>query len=985
MRHVERITVNNARRFGENVEIDFGAGATIILAPNGTGKTTIFEVVEYVLTGHIKRLEKSLDTIIRDGLSEMSARLDFANRKYCQAIYRRDGNSERSGNYRDLFTVEDELSVPYLFRLTHFLEQRSNEWFIDKNDRDAGDYLSQLPIGKELQIVQSKRQGLLTAVRRTEVMASEKLSGAKKELSEFEGLINRRDALTTEVKLTPLKEIIEETLSISKLIDYEEYKGESNLTQINLYFEKTKVSLKQKREKVDDLNIKLNVLRKRIDLYFSNLKAINDKQSYIDKNKQIILKLSTDIEKVKGNLEIKKKAFDDLQSEIKKLSSFKSKFEENDRLQIQLKELEVIRKKNEEDLNKLKESLEETSKYLKNNERIIDQHRLYEKSINDNKNLLNKIERKKDLQMKWQTFSNINKKIIENNIPNLENLKNNYQKAKQNIDKNVLAAENKYLNKKNNLESLNNASGAIQEAVSIIRKNLDENQKNCPVCQAIYKPEDLAKRIEDSLNRLNPAIPRAIEEEKKSLFVLQKAKEEQGKIDQMIQDVTSKLRLENNMLEANRKDIFENIQPQFPGLMTPEDAHLFIEDQVLEITSIIKDLKDKKNQLEPHDDIDKIDNAKLKKSEEERAISDLVNKIKQLKIDIGEVNLKIINIDESLGDEQRDIVLNTLSTKLSTEKETQKNIDDLETILQKKQTKLKEYDDICLNESEAISKMKSIQEGVIAEWKQAGLEGLPNLEILESKRNALIIDIEELENASNSSNTIEQKIANWGAAERYKEINEEVKRLIGNNSEDKHLEILKAKVSKSNFDLQNINEKRDALNLFFDNIRLEYDKVHQELDEVNEPWKGLLKRIVINPLIANAPLLSNKISRNRLTTKTSGVIHNKNTDIADIASEAQLADLQLTLMLTMANRYQWTPWRALLLDDPAQHHDLVHASSLFDVLRDYIVEFDYQVMMSTHDSVQARFFQRKLENEGIDSKIYQLVNRSGGVTAERLI
>ena len=136
---------------------------------------------------------------------------------------------------------------------------------------------------------------------------------------------------------------------------------------------------------------------------------------------------------------------------------------------------------------------------------------------------------------------------------------------------------------------------------------------------------------------------------------------------------------------------------------------------------------------------------------------------------------------------------------------------------------------------------------------------------------------------------------------------------------------------------------------------------------------------------AKVELLSNKISRNKLTAKTSALIHDKNTDIAHIASEAQLTDLQLTFMLAMANRYQWTPWKALLLDDPTQHHDLVHASSVFDVLRDYIIEFDYQVMMSTHDSIQAKFFQRKLENEGVQSKIFLLVDRSGGVTAERII
>ncbi|MCI5224389.1 MAG: hypothetical protein D3924_17410 [Candidatus Electrothrix sp. AR4] len=57
---------------------------------------------------------------------------------------------------------------------------------------------------------------------------------------------------------------------------------------------------------------------------------------------------------------------------------------------------------------------------------------------------------------------------------------------------------------------------------------------------------------------------------------------------------------------------------------------------------------------------------------------------------------------------------------------------------------------------------------------------------------------------------------------------------------------------------------------------------------------------------------------------------------------------------------KWIPWRALLLDDPTQHHDLVHASSVFDLLRDYISDLGFQVMLSTHDSQQANFFRRKL-------------------------
>ncbi|MDE7312609.1 MAG: hypothetical protein K2N87_13470 [Eubacterium sp.] len=105
--------------------------------------------------------------------------------------------------------------------------------------------------------------------------------------------------------------------------------------------------------------------------------------------------------------------------------------------------------------------------------------------------------------------------------------------------------------------------------------------------------------------------------------------------------------------------------------------------------------------------------------------------------------------------------------------------------------------------------------------------------------------------------------------------------------------------------------------------------------------------------------------------------------MAEIASEGQIADLQLSFMLAMANKYSWTPWKALLLDDPMQHHDLVHISSVVDVLRDYIADSGYQVMLSTHDLLQADYYARKFKNDGIKYKIYQLVAEKGGVSAER--
>ena len=643
---------------------------------------------------------------------------------------------------------------------------------------------------------------------------------------------------------------------ISKLIGCEEYKDEPNFAQINSYFEKTRISFKQEKEKKIDLNIRLNALKERTQLYSSNLKLLTEKQTVVSEHSLKIATLSPIIEQTKNDLQSIKVDLFNLQSEITKLNSIKSMYDEMDQQQshIKLKMSELEQKKKE--LSQLKKLFEATVEYLKKNEWIRDQHKLIEDSISEMRNLLNQNEIKKDFQKQWQNFSDLTKDILKIKMPVLEKRINDYQESKSRLDHEVSEAENKYLMKKSYLESLNEASGAIQEAVSTIRKNLAENQKSCPVCQAVYEPEDLVELIENSLNKLNPAIPHAIEEEKKALTVLEEAKEKLGQENRKLQDTISELISEKSRLEENQKIISESIQPQFPGFKTPEEAHLYIEDQVLQITSEIKDLETKKSQLEPHEDSDKIDNAKLKKNEEERSANDLDTKIIHLQKEINAINLKIKNIAESLGSEQRDVIFNNLSSKSIQEKEMINKNNDFEAALLRNEAELKKYQDFCLLENDGISKIKGSQDGILAEWEQAGLEGKPNQEALELKLEVLKKSTDELEKASTSSNKIEQDLANWRAAEKFEEVNNEVKKRINDVSEEEYIEILKTSVYQKNFILQNVIEKGKAVKIFLDNVMLESEKIHEELDAINEPWKGLLKRIVINPLIANAPLLT---------------------------------------------------------------------------------------------------------------------------------
>jgi len=64
---------------------------------------------------------------------------------------------------------------------------------------------------------------------------------------------------------------------------------------------------------------------------------------------------------------------------------------------------------------------------------------------------------------------------------------------------------------------------------------------------------------------------------------------------------------------------------------------------------------------------------------------------------------------------------------------------------------------------------------------------------------------------------------------------------------------------------------------------------------------------------------------------------------------------------------------------------LVHSSSVFDLLRDFIVEGGFQLILTTHDKVQANFLRRKLENDGVAVTMCHLIATDEGVTSKELM
>jgi exonuclease SbcC len=162
--YLEKIQLSNIRRLGPDLEIDFGKGATVLLAPNGTGKSTIFQAIELALTHGVRLLDGvSLDVLVRENTETALVDLVFNNELTCSARYE-NKNWSYSPPPLGLFPSMDGSDLPFALKLTHFLDQADSKWIVRLESDEAGEHVNRLSIAKDAnranaKLTSAKKQG----------------------------------------------------------------------------------------------------------------------------------------------------------------------------------------------------------------------------------------------------------------------------------------------------------------------------------------------------------------------------------------------------------------------------------------------------------------------------------------------------------------------------------------------------------------------------------------------------------------------------------------------------------------------------------------------------------------------------------------------------------------------------------------------------------------------------------------------------------
>ena len=93
-----------------------------------------------------------------------------------------------------------------------------------------------------------------------------------------------------------------------------------------------------------------------------------------------------------------------------------------------------------------------------------------------------------------------------------------------------------------------------------------------------------------------------------------------------------------------------------------------------------------------------------------------------------------------------------------------------------------------------------------------------------------------------------------------------------------------------------------------------------------------------------------------------------------LLSEGELAANGFSILCSASVSYPWSRWRVLLLDDPLQHNDIIHAAAFVDLMRNMVEILGYEIVVSSHDRAETEFMERKFSVAKLPCTVCRLVS-----------
>jgi DNA repair exonuclease SbcCD ATPase subunit len=987
MKQLKSITLSNIRRFGVETTIELSRGATIILAPNGTGKTAFFEAIELCLTGNISRISENLSPIIRDTQTMARVSLDFGDVQVSAQVSNQ-GDVQRTGDLRPLFPDTNPEDIPFLLRLTHLLDQREGEWLVKADAKVAGSQLARLPIGKDGAQVISALGGIRRALTEQLKQANRGLVALETEFGEWQSLTLDRDIAASQSQgALRSKENIAESISdiARQTQSFEQLPagllvpplGQDGLETVHDALEQlVQAKLVRLRDQITALVGVDGLIGRFVSEQARSEQLGNDfitvTQELAQKKQERAL-IAANHERLQQDLVLAEGERDVI---VQQLNRLMNEAQAKEAVEQGKQVLEIADK----DLNSAESLASDLRSEREGNQQLGIQHDL----INKQRKTLLKIDA--DLRTAHQLLERWEQTLqhvadITGSISREETQEDALQERLRTAISSRMSAEAEELAAKSHHEILTSAADSIRQAVASIAAHLPSDRGDCPLCGEEHGAVDLHERITKALEAIDPNVVDAERRVKKAVDALRECTEAVTHAEAELKACKGRivvLKLQQVGLASDINDFRTNalldgdtVPLAKESIRRREDANtsakLQLDEKQHSLAAIPTPEIMERAQNDYNLAVRALDSARRGRTEASSRLEQATAALAAITIDAPPSKTLA---ELSLAQNKNTIQLIELSAKVTAEKSS----------LDRQKIQLADVMSRVSDLEKQLTDVQSRLATVRSSWRQLSFPGDPTVEVASSREAQLQSSVTDLDRHSEKLQTIKIEIYAWSKLEQARLAQGLLDRRRDELSEEEFTYKLRQQIEKEQSGQLRLSQLSDAMETLNRHLSTEIANVHKHVLAVVPRWQALLKRVVREQRFTGTNLDFRSIYRKE-HAEVSLPLHGESVPVSAIASEAQLTDLQLTFLLSMALDHQWSSWRCLLLDDPTQHHDLVHAASVFDVLRDYIVDHGFQIVIATHDALQARYFMRKLQNDGIEARLWSLVPTPEGVTA----
>lgn len=1045
-RKISKVTLEAFRAYEKIQNFDFSisneevANLIVIYAPNGSGKTSFFDAVEWVMSGKIQRIsnnqrvkeiaEQEKGHILKNKESDLlngTVEIAFTDQEHIVLNTKKivkprktdydEGKliSATSGINKDKtkeFVSKNILTHDQIDRFLRF--QGSKERY--ETLRVFWDVNEETEIYKGLLSIIKEISNQKTDFKKTQDQITLDLNRFKlnnETMTKMNSYINMYNSYSDESQINELTNFNLETIlqeSVSKKTDLEKrlFAEAKKMEEVNTNFQLYKEVFPQKVREFNNL-IKVNIpfILKKINNFEKISKNEIEKEKTVSKISTLTLKLNK------------------LEFLIQNEGDYLDKVKENEKLMSNQYRLSLNRKRESENLIELHHRITKSKNALKqNNEKLFS----YNEKIHKLNNVLNIKELRKELSIveeqekkMLKKLGEINSLITKNELQkekelrlttmNVQELVSSYDLTKEFSQKiksyfsELLYYHNLQFDMEKNIkikeeeiEAHKKIGSDISKLKKIGRDILNKSDsKNCPLCNHEYDDFNiLIQNIESwniefqQLNSYNEELLKLKESFrsiKKTIEISQKnLNEELKNTIQKVLEENNKLKINKGILNEDCKKIISDKEKIIYELkkFETELKELNLENRNEEI--LLNEINKKKNTFE--NESETVKDAIKKESEE----------IKKIEIDINDSTYRKKKIEEEI--KQNDILINQLNNdqiykayaNIKMEVEDSNNNSIIEKISKLNEEKKnlghkvsrlsREVSDIQTqlgddNKNDIISKYEELTE--------------------EARKLELFIDFSQKEFIRVLGNENIKDVKDEYFLEKIKAISEEsimlekqdsilstvINTLSGyvNNTmktdKENDLTVIKSEIRNLNKQLKNIYFLKEKSHEY---IKNQIENVFN-LNSVNNIFEMLNPHPDIKEIYFK---LDETLKDGALGLN---IMCKNNLDESEgeaptlYLSSAQVNILSLSIFLASAIE-NTDVFNTILMDDPIQHLDGLNLLSFIDLIRIVCYTLDKQVIISTHDQNFFNLCQRKIDAKYFAAKYFDLSPNLNNVISE---